>query len=160
MLLRGLYSKYGKTSIVVESRRQNFSAVSNQAATNLQDVLTASVTGSSRSLIPKTSCSHLWWGCPGYTSFFLAVFPGILPFFFPSRVRAGKKRSNGWRTDLTFPMLQRLPPSRSRGMCTVAQTCRGTNTTFSISLNMWKKANHLQKHLIGFIGQAVEIASC
>jgi hypothetical protein len=59
MLLRGLYSKYGKTSIVTERRKEGVSAVSNKATANLQDVLTASVTGSSRSLIPKTSCDRL-----------------------------------------------------------------------------------------------------
>lgn len=53
--MKGLYSKYGKTSTVTERRRESFSAVSNKAAANLQDVLTASVTGSSRGLIPKTS---------------------------------------------------------------------------------------------------------
>lgn len=58
-MLKGLYSKYGKLSIAIEKRRESFSTVSKKAATNLQDVLTALVTGSSRSLIPKTSCRHL-----------------------------------------------------------------------------------------------------
>lgn len=81
MLLRGLYSKYGTTSIVTERRKEGVSAVSNKATANLQDVLTASVTGSSRSLIPKTSCDRLWQGCPSYTSF---SWPWLLKFFLPS----------------------------------------------------------------------------
>lgn len=89
-------------------------------------------------------------GLPRLYILFLAVFAGILPLFFPSSIRAGKKRSHGWRTDLSFPMLQRLPPSWSRGTRHVPLTGRGTNTTFSISLNMLKKTDHLQKALDWF----------